>query len=160
MGKWALVGPTVGLVAVLDQISKMAVWQWLRPLGRLEVVPGLFDLTLVLNPGVAFGMLAGLSDTLRITLLTAAVLVALTVFIYFITITDPGERWLLFALSLVCGGAVGNQIDRLRLGKVIDFLDVYVGTHHWPAFNVADAAITVGACLIALQLFRAARPQG
>ena len=79
-----------------------------------------------------------------------ASLAAIVVLVWWLARLKPGERLMAFALSLVLGGAVGNLIDRLAYGEVIDFLDFYIGSYHWPAFNVADAAITIGTILIGL----------
>jgi signal peptidase II len=118
----------------------------------IEVIPGFFDLTHVQNPGGAFGFLATMSPTLRGLLFTAvsALAAGLIVAVYHQT---PVDRTLTrIGLTLVFGGAVGNLVDRLRFSAVVDFLDVYIGDLHWPAFNVADSAITVGVCLFALQM--------
>jgi signal peptidase II len=141
-----------GAVLILDQLTKALVLEHL-PLGAgISLIPGFFDLTHVQNPGGAFGFLAGLSPGPRGLLFTAVAAVAagLIVAVYRQT---PAEQMLMrVGLALVFGGAVGNLIDRLRFDAVVDFLDVYVGELHWPAFNVADSAITVGVCLFALQM--------
>ncbi|MBU2549384.1 MAG: signal peptidase II [Proteobacteria bacterium] len=153
MGKWPRVGLTAGLVVLADQATKLAVLRWLAPVGRVEVVPGFFDLTHLMNTGVAFGVLAGRSGLWRAAGLSLMALVALGIVASFIARTRPEERVFLWGLALVAGGAVGNLIDRIRLGAVVDFLDLYVGTWHWPAFNVADAGITIGTGLILLHLW-------
>ena len=106
------------------------------------------------NPGAAFGLLSGQAAAFRVPFFLAVTAVALVAIAAVAWRADPSRPWFLAALGLVCGGAVGNLIDRLRWGEVVDFLDVFWKTHHWPAFNVADSAITVGVVLlIAEELF-------
>ncbi|MEW5724685.1 MAG: signal peptidase II [Thermodesulfobacteriota bacterium] len=155
MGKWTLAALTAAGTVVLDHASKAAVWYYLAPHGQVKVIPGFFDLTFVLNTGVAFGLLSGRSPGFRILGLVTFALCALAVIVYFLHTAKKDERFFVLALALIAGGAVGNAIDRLRLGAVIDFLDFHAGAYHWPAFNVADAGITVGTALIILHLWRA-----
>jgi signal peptidase II len=154
-------------VIVLDQWTKWLVELHL-PEGVQVVVPGLFNLTHVRNTGVAFGLFAvhGV-DTGSSWLLTGLGLVALAAVGVYFGLASPRERSLLVALALVVGGAVGNLIDRVSSGAVTDFIDVYVGTHHWPSFNVADSAISIGIVLLAVDSLRsrkshraASEPQG
>lgn len=111
------------------------------------VIPDLFNLTYMTNNGAAFSMLAGQPALWRQVFFLGTASVAL-VFIWMAQ-RSYGRRslWYTVSLALIAGGALGNMIDRLRFGFVIDFLDVYLGTHHWPAFNVADSAIVVGVTL-------------
>ncbi len=118
------------------------------------VVPGLLNLTHVRNTGVAFGLFAAQGTTGGSWLLTLLGLTALTAVGIYFWFTPSRDRLLLVALALVVGGAVGNLIDRVVAGAVTDFIDVYVGLHHWPAFNVADSAISVGIALMALDSLR------
>jgi signal peptidase II len=144
-----------GAVLLLDQATKALVLAHL-PLGAsVTVIPGGFDLTHVLNPGGAFGFLAELSPGLRGLLFTGVSALAAGLIVAVYRQTPADKRLTRCGLALVFGGAVGNLVDRLRFGAVVDFLDVYAGDLHWPAFNVADSAITVGVGLFALQmLFR------
>jgi signal peptidase II len=134
-------------VMVLDQWTKWLVEVHL-PRGITEpVVPGLVNLVHVRNTGVAFGLFASDhgSTNWPLTLLGLAALAAVAVYFW---ITPRWDRLLLVALALVAGGAVGNLLDRVASGAVTDFVDVFVGTYHWPAFNVADSAITIGITLM------------
>lgn len=142
----------------LDQLTKLAVVALLPLHASVTVVPGLFDLVHVYNRGAAFGFL-NRSDThwqfwlfLLATLLSVGLIVGLTR-------SSRYNRALFLGLGLILGGAIGNLIDRLRLRAVIDFLDFYIGPWHWPAFNVADMAICLGAALAALALWRTAEVQ-
>jgi signal peptidase II len=126
----------------------------LAPRGRLEIISGYFDLVYTLNTGVSFGMFSGGASSWRVLALSLVTLVALAVVLWFIRITDPKDKMFIWALAMVAGGAIGNLIDRVRLGGVVDFLDVYADSFHWPAFNVADAGITIGTGLILLFLWR------
>jgi signal peptidase II len=104
----------------------------------------LLPLTLVMNPGLAFGMLGGMPEALRwmVGLLSIGAIVVLAVLAA--RLLPTGGIWTRLALGLIFGGAAGNLIDRVRFGAVVDFLDFYWRDYHWPAFNVADSAITVG----------------
>ena len=144
---------SVGVI-VLDQWSKWMVEVHLPHHTAHSLIPGFLNLTHVRNTGVAFGLFA--SDgigrgTLLLTLLGLAALTAVGLYFWFAPASD---RLLLVALALVVGGAIGNLIDRISSGAVTDFIDVYVGTHHWPSFNVADSAISIGIVLMALDSFR------
>jgi len=143
---WLAVG-----VLVLDQASK---WLALARLALHEPVPLLpfLNFTLVYNKGAAFGFLSTASGWQNLFFIGVA-LVATAVILYLLRRTDARERWMAAALMLILGGAIGNLVDRLVYGHVVDFIDVYYGTWHWPAFNVADSAITIGATLIVLDAF-------
>jgi signal peptidase II len=129
---WGLWG---GLLA-LDQITKIWAIEALAPYGSREVIPGFFSLTYVQNTGVAFGFLAGHNWILGV-----AVALLLGVGLYWARELDWRLREVNLVAALLLSGAVGNLIDRIRHGYVVDFLDFYVGTWHWPAFNVADSCI-------------------
>jgi signal peptidase II len=141
-----------GAIVVLDQITKAIVLERL-PLGvPVPVIDGLLSLTLVLNPGLAFGLLGGVPSAWR-WVVAALSLVALAVLARVALRVVPDGGWAgRLAIGLIFGGAVGNLIDRARFGAVVDFVDVYWRGWHWPAFNVADSAITVGVALLALRL--------
>lgn len=132
---------------VLDQLSKWWILSVvMQPPQRIPVT-GFFDLVLVMNRGVSFGMLGGAPGWVSIGLIVFAIVLAVGLSIWM----WRAETMLLgLSLGLVVGGAIGNVIDRLRFGAVVDFLDFYVGAYHWPAFNVADSAITVGVILLIL----------
>ncbi len=133
-----------GLVLVLDQLTKMVVLAKLPLYHAVPVIPGFFDLTHIRNPGGAFGFMAGGSRGLRNLLFIGVSVIAMGLIVAFYRSTPRTHRFLAAALAMIFGGAVGNLIDRLRFGEVVDFLDVYIGAYHWPAFNVADSAITIG----------------
>lgn len=132
-------------VALLDQATKWLILeQVMRPPRVIELTP-FFNIVLVWNRGVSFGMLndAGSWGRWLLAGLALAILVALVVWL-----TRATDRLLAAGIGLVIGGAVGNVIDRIRFGAVVDFLDFHAGTAHWPAFNVADSAITIGVGLL------------
>jgi signal peptidase II len=139
------------LVVAADQATKLWVLAALQPREVIPVVPA-FNLTLVFNEGAAFSFLAGAGGWQRWFFVGVAVAV-LTVLIVWLWRLKPEERLTAAGLSLVAGGAVGNLIDRLAYGRVVDFLDFYWRAWHWPAFNVADSAITVGVGLLLLEAF-------
>lgn len=143
------------LVVALDRAAKAAVLAALAP-GESVAVTGFFNLVLVFNKGAAFSLLAGASGWQ--TWFFAAIAAVVAVVIALLILGHAGERLFAAALALILGGALGNLWDRLAFGHVVDFLDFHAGGWHWPAFNVADSAITVGAgMLIAESLLPRAR---
>jgi signal peptidase II len=140
------------VVLVLDQVTKAMALRLLE-LGRpVPVIDGFFSLTLVMNPGLAFGMLGQTPPGWRwvVALLSMVALVVLLVLA--MRMVPAGGPLSILALGFVFGGAVGNLIDRARFGAVVDFLDFYWRAYHWPAFNVADSGISVGVTLLALRM--------
>ncbi len=133
-----------GCIVIADQVTKFII---LREVGlhtSIPVIPGFFHITHVQNPGGAFGFLANQSAMVRGILFLAVSTLAVGLVLWFYHKTPPTHRWLAAAFALIIGGAIGNLIDRVRFGKVVDFLDFFIRGWHWPAFNVADSAITVG----------------
>lgn len=131
-------------IILVDQVTKGLVMQKFLLHENLEVIPGFFNLTYIRNTGGAFGVLAGEASRLRTGLFLAISCVALGIIFFLYTRIPPGKTWLDAGLAMTFGGALGNLIDRLRFGEVVDFLDFHIGTLHWPTFNVADSAISVG----------------
>jgi signal peptidase II len=144
---WFFVGLAGGIL-VLDQVTKALVSAALRLHESRPIIPGFLSLTLVHNTGAAFGILAGERSPLRTGFFLIVSVVAMGFVLWLIWRLRPEQKVEAVALSLVFGGAVGNVIDRIRFGKVIDFIDVFYRSYHWPAFNVADAAISVGVFLL------------
>jgi signal peptidase II len=147
-----LITALAAVIFVADQISKYFALQHLRAGVPVPVVDGFFSLTLVMNPGLAFGMLGGIPESLRwmVGLLSLGALVLLAVLA--VRVLPGGGLWPRLALGLIFGGAAGNLVDRVRFGAVVDYLDFYWRAYHWPAFNVADSAISVGVTLLALRM--------
>ena len=134
-------------VFVLDQVTKFWAERALTLYAPVEIT-GFFNLTLVYNPGAAFSFLSTAGGWQR-WMFSGIALAAVTLILFWLARLPRDARLSILSLGLILGGAVGNLVDRLRLGKVVDFLDFHYAGLHWPAFNVADAAITVGAvCLI------------
>lgn len=139
-------------VVFLDRATKLVIIHTLRLGQGVPVISGFFDIVFVLNPGAAFGFLATLSEEIRNPLFVLISVVAVTLIIYYHARYLRSNRLVSVALGLVLGGAVGNLIDRLYYGMVVDFLDVHAGQYHWPAFNVADSAISIGVSLMILDM--------
>ena len=139
-------------VFVADQLTKTWALARLDAAHPVVVIPGFFHLVLVMNPGVAFGIFAGIPPGWRwiVTLFSLTALVLLGSLA--LRILPQGSVLARVAIGLVFGGAAGNLLDRWRFGAVVDFIDVFWRTYHWPAFNVADSAITVGVCMLAAEL--------
>ena len=151
--RYVFLGALVSALALIsDQAAKFAVLSWFREMSEIIEVTGFLNLVLVWNRGVSFGMFSGDSRWNTVFL----IILALGIVAFLLTWLFRTERRVLaVALGLVIGGAFGNVIDRFFHGAVVDFLDFHVGNWHWPAFNIADGAITVGAVvLIADALFR------
>jgi len=141
-----------GVVIALDQISKWWMVSWLSLYETVAVMP-YFNLTMAHNHGAAFSFLAQAGGWQRWFFIGLAVVISVALIIWLAKL-KPTAKWEAISLSLILGGAIGNVIDRILHGYVIDFLDVYIGTSHWPAFNIADAAICVGAILLILDSFK------
>ena len=141
------------LIVVLDQVSKLFVIRSLRVHESLPVIKGFFNLVHVRNRGMAFGFMNRAHADLGFWLLVSTSIFAIALLLFWFFRLKDGNIRITLGLSLILGGAVGNLIDRVRFREVVDFLDVFVGSYHWPAFNVADAAITTGTFLVAITLF-------
>jgi signal peptidase II len=143
-----------GFVLVLDQVTKTWVSGSFGLFESRPVVEGWFHLTYLRNPGAAFGLFAGFGEAFRRPFFLTVTLLALTGILVALWCLLKRKPWRAAALALVFGGAVGNQTDRLLRGEVVDFLDVFWRGHHWPAFNVADSAISLGVMiLVVAELF-------
>jgi len=139
-------------IVLLDQISKWIVLKWIGPQESIPVIEGMFHLVHVRNRGMAFGFMNKAHTDLGFYLLTVVSMGAILLLLVWIFKLRDGEHRVTFGLSIILGGAAGNLIDRIRFHEVIDFLDFFWGPYHWPAFNIADSAITVGAFLVAFCL--------
>lgn len=137
-------------VAIVDQLTKLWIMTTFALHEQQNIIPGVFDLVYVTNTGAAFGFLAGSKNLLRQAFFVAVAIIALIVIVFAYGHLKRQGRIFVYALGLIAGGAVGNLIDRLRFGSVVDFLDFYLGSYHWPAFNAADSAITLGVGLFLL----------
>jgi len=137
------------LIIALDQFTKFLIEPWLTGQPAFEVIPGFARLILVYNTGAAFSLLSSASGWQR-WLFTGLAVVISVLIVYWLKKTPRSQWTTALPLAMILGGAVGNLIDRLRFGHVIDFVDLYYGDWHWPAFNVADAAISVGAAVFIL----------
>jgi len=145
------------VVIALDQLTKYAAADYLLRHGELELVPFL-NLALVHNTGAAFGMLSQASGWQNIFFIVVA-LIACVVISWIVWRLEKKDLLLVSGLMLILGGAAGNLIDRLVHGYVIDFIDVYYRDWHWPAFNIADSAITVGAVILAIDALKPGAPR-
>ena len=138
------------VVVIIDQLTKLWIMTNLGLHDQQNVISGFLNLVYVTNTGAAFGFLAGSKSWLRQVFFVGVAAVALVVIMYAYGHLKKQGRMFVYALGLIGGGAIGNLIDRLRFGSVVDFLDFYLGGYHWPAFNIADSAITVGVGLFML----------
>lgn len=153
MNRYLLASIWTVVVVVLDQLTKAWASSAMEVWSGKAVIPGFFNLVHYLNRGAAWGFLGSDAIEWQRPLFIAITFVALGFITYMLKTTSQSDKWMIHGLGLVAGGAIGNLIDRVRLGVVIDFLDFYVGSYHWPAFNVADCALTVGAGCILLSVY-------
>ncbi len=138
------------LVMLFDQFTKYWVSVKLREGDEIDIIRGFFKFSYTENPGIAFGMLN--NGNVK-WLLVAVSVAAVTVVAYYMRRTPVSNTLLLWSLALLAAGICGNLIDRVRLGRVIDFILIYYKSYQWPVFNIADTAITIGAALMAIELF-------
>ena len=151
--RWGLaLAVGVGVLAA-DQLTKGIVERTMGLHETIVLLP-VFALSYVRNTGAAFGVLAGIPPAVRVPLFLAVTLGAAGALISFLRRTPADQPWVVAAIGGILGGAVGNLVCRLRYGEVIDFLDLHWGDLHWPAFNVADSAITTGVVIVLLQSLR------
>jgi signal peptidase II len=146
-----------GVILILDQATKLWIQNTIPLWESKTVIPGLFNLVHVLNKGAAFGFLADLDGNMQTYFFIGITGLAVVLIFHLLRTVHRKDNYLFAALGLILGGALGNLIDRIRVGMVIDFLDFYVGSHHWPAFNVADMAISTGAILLLVSFYRKKR---
>ncbi len=139
-------------IVALDQWTKMYIKSNFALHESRPVIDGFFDITYVLNPGAAFGFLAKLDDTYRRGFFVVVTIIAIAAVAYLLY-KEKGMKLRLISYTLVLAGAAGNFIDRIYMGKVVDFLLFYYKTYQWPAFNVADTAISIGIGLLMLDYF-------
>ncbi len=139
-------------VLFLDQTSKAVVSSTLRMHEIRPIIPGLFNLTRIHNTGAAFGLLAGQASPMRTLFFLAVSFLAMGVVVWMLFRLPSEQKLEQIALSLIFGGALGNVVDRVRLGEVVDFVDIYFRSYHWPAFNVADSAITISVIILLYSL--------
>lgn len=146
------------VILIADQITKYLVLAYIPMNAGLELIPGYIDLVHARNPGAAFGIMAGPGWWFRPAFFVVISIVALVVIIWVVAVGGDKSRLMLAACGLFFGGALGNLVDRIRFGEVIDFIDVHVGDLHWPAFNVADASLSVATALFFFYFLFARRP--
>jgi signal peptidase II len=144
------------VAVALDQFTKYWITRTLGEGGEIVIIKGFFSLGYTENPGIAFGMLS----TMNVKWVLVAVSVtAIFIVVYYMMRAPASSRLLLWALALLAGGIAGNLVDRVRMGRVIDFLEFYYGNWHFPVFNVADTVITIGASLMAIELLFSSPPK-
>ncbi len=142
------------ILMAVDQAAKLVIARTVELYESRPVIPGFFNLTRIHNRGAIFGAFNQSNNQSVFIALTAASLLALGLVVFYFFKTPPSDRLMKISLSLILAGALGNLVDRLIRGYVIDFLDVYIGKSHWPFFNVADSCISLGAVLMLFIFFR------
>lgn len=155
MGRWTLFAAISVIGLVLDQASKLYIHRTMQLYQSIPVIDGFFNIFYIRNRGAAFSFLSQASW--RLPFFIAVSLIASVVILVAFGRLRDDQRLAQASLAMIFSGAVGNLIDRVRLGEVIDFLDLYWRSYHWPAFNVADSFICVGVALLALDMLREER---
>jgi signal peptidase II len=143
--KFAVLFPLLAVGLLLDQATKLLVMRELPLSGQVALIPGWLNLVHVRNKGAAFGLLSGWSAQFAWMFFVATTALVLVILGYLLWRLPADQRLATLGYSLILTGALGNLIDRVRLGEVVDFIDVYWNRFHWPAFNVADSLICIGA---------------
>jgi len=152
-GKYAVFIGIALIVVLIDQASKSLIVSRLEPHQIISVIPGFFNVVFVENRGMAFGIFNQSKPGFAFIFLLATTIAAIGVIIFFFWI-KRNHLWLTIGLSLILGGALGNLIDRIQLGYVVDFLDFFIAGYHWPAFNMADSAVTGGTFWLLFNVIR------
>ena len=152
--KYSFTFAVVACLVLLDQVTKFFISSNMSLHDSFPVIDGLFNITYIRNTGAAFGFLANASPVARSFFLIGVTIAVILLIIYYIWKIKAEEKFFTFPLSLILAGAVGNLIDRVRFGDVVDFLDFYISSYHWPAFNIADSAISIGAIILFFEVFR------
>lgn len=153
-GKTAPLIIFAGAIVLLDQLTKYWIVQAIPLNTGIPVIPGFFNIIHVHNTGGAFSIFASAGSAWRNWAFIGLTAVVAAAIIYAYGKVHRKDWWTRVAYICITGGAIGNLIDRVRMGEVVDFLDFYIGSWHWPAFNVADSAISVGAVMLLLSLIR------
>ena len=153
--KGKLVALLLAGTVALDQVTKVIIDRSLPLYASIPVIENFFSLTYIRNKGAAFGMMAGSEPVLRLSFLLLFSLLAIIFLIVVLLRLPQTEKLLTIALALILGGAIGNLVDRFLYGEVIDFLDFYWWSFHWPAFNLADSFITIGVTVTLYRLLTA-----
>ncbi len=143
------------VLIILDQYTKMWVNTHIPKHRFIMVIDNFFAITHIRNPGVAFGLFADGPSELKTYLFIGFSIIAIVAILIFFHQTPPENKMVRIGLILVFSGAIGNLIDRILYHEVIDFLDFFVGSYHWPAFNIADSCITIGVLLMFVDLIQA-----
>ncbi len=146
MKKYRIFTFTAGISLLLDQWSKIYIDNHFELSQSKRIITNFFHLTYVRNPGAAFGIFA--DNAIRVPFFITISSVATLAILWYVRRVAKEKHWQLLALGLILSGALGNLIDRIRLGEVIDFIDVHWYNYHWPAFNIADSAICVGVTIM------------
>lgn len=152
VARWVVFCLIAGLICAADQMTKQLILQYIPVDRGFELMSGYVNLVHVRNPGAAFGILARADWDFRKIFFIAVSVAALVVIVTLFVTTRQMPWHMVIGYGLFFGGTLGNLVDRIRFGEVIDFLDLHYGAHHWPAFNVADSALCVGVGLFALHI--------
>ena len=150
--------PLALVLIVLDQVVKTWIQHHMVLYTTKPVIPGFFNIVYVLNRGAAFGFLNRSDIQWQTYFFFAATALAVLIIFHLLRMARDDDKLLITGLGLILGGAVGNLIDRIKTGEVVDFLDFYYKSYHWPAFNVADIAIFLGSLVLLAAFYRMRRP--
>ena len=157
--RYSILSCVVLTIIVVDQVTKAYIDSSMHLHQSISIIPGYFNLTYIRNPGAAFGIMGTWSSGFRLVFFFLTSVLAMGLLFTIFMRLEPGDWWGQLTIASIFGGAIGNFIDRLQYGEVIDFLDFYINGYHWPAFNVADSAISIGVVsLLLLFAFEKRKP--
>jgi signal peptidase II len=142
-----------GLIVITDQITKFLILKGVSLYESITIIPGLINIVHVQNNGIVFGIFRGINSNIQQIILLIASLFGSSLVLYFYINMNQNYRMMITGFALIFGGALGNLVDRIRLGRVVDFIDIYYKDYHWPAFNVADSSITIGVLIFCYYIF-------
>jgi signal peptidase II len=148
----------VAATLLLDRWTKVLIQKRFDLNESVSVIDGFFNITYVRNTGVAFGIFSSISSPAKSVLLSVFPAFAAVIVVTYSVRSSARNHLLQVALGLILGGALGNLYDRLAYGYVVDFLEFYAGSYHWPSFNIADSAISTGVALLAFEIIRSEAP--
>jgi signal peptidase II len=152
--KYLLASGVCGSILVSDQVMKWWIQKNMVLHQSIEIIPNFVQLTYIRNTGAAFGFFSGAQSSWRTMIFMATSFIAIAAILYLMKKLRPTQKGQMVSLALILGGAIGNLVDRIRMGEVTDFIDLHWYRLHWPAFNIADSAITIGVILLLIFMSR------
>ncbi len=149
----------IGIIIFLDQISKFIIKTKFDVYDSINIFKGFFQIFYAKNSGAIWGLFHNHSNSIIPKIITLTSTIAVLILIFFFLKVNPKHKLELLSLSFIIGGAIGNIIDRIHQGFVVDFLDFHINSYHWPTFNIADSFITIGVIILAISIWKGKKSQ-